>query len=170
MWILLTFSNPLLFSSFSEKRSTPRDCRLDHAQLTTSFELLRKRLSSHDIDHMILIAFNTGLLPNLPEPHPSPESLRIFHIILAYPLAQEYPACLSIIVTFVKVFLYISDKAKDIIGILIDIICVLFSLLYYIEGWLFSGPLEVLQTWIEVCLAEVLSVLYCKCVYAATVE
>lgn len=65
---------------------------------------------------MILIAFNTGLLPNLPEPYPSPESLRIFHIILSYPLAREYPACLSIIVTFVKVFLYISDKARETIG------------------------------------------------------
>ena len=124
----------ILFSSsyFSERRSNPRDCRLDHAQLTTSFELLRERLSSHDIDYMILIAFNTGLLPNLPEPHPSPESLRIFHIILSYPLAKEYPACLSIIVTFVKVFLYISDKAKDIIGRkLIIYHCLLISVSYF---------------------------------------
>ncbi|XP_019848779.1 PREDICTED: probable E3 ubiquitin-protein ligase HERC4 [Amphimedon queenslandica] len=130
------FSSPSCVNGsflLDQKRSSPHECRLDHAQLTTSFELLRERLSSHDIDHMILIAFNTGLLPNLPEPHPSPESLRIFHIILAYPLAQEYPACLSIIVTFVKVFLYISDKAKDII-----------------ESWLFNGPVEVLQTWIEI--------------------
>lgn len=61
-------------------------------------------------------AFSNGLLANLPDPHPCEESLRLFFVVLSYPLVMEYPACLSIVVTFVKVFLYISDKAKDVIG------------------------------------------------------
>ena len=67
-------------------------------------------------DLMVKDSFYHHLLPCLPEPLLSFESLRLFLVIVCYPVMQEYPHCLKFIVPFVKVFLYIEDQAKDRLG------------------------------------------------------
>ena len=109
-----------IFNSLSSPhRSSPnllKDSHIDHSELIQTFSLLRQRLTPHTIDTLVVKAFKHGLLPSLPEPPPSMESLRLFLIILSYPLLKEYPHSLQVIVTFVKIFLYIPEASKVTIG------------------------------------------------------
>ena len=61
-------------------------------------------------------SFINGLLPSLPEPPPSIESLRLFFVIISYLQIVNYPKGLKILVTFIKVFLYLGENVKAIIG------------------------------------------------------
>lgn len=109
-----------IFHSLSPPhRSSPnllKDSHINHSELIQTFSLLRQRLAPHIIDSLVVKAFKHGLLPGLPEPPPCMESLRLFLVILSYPLLKEYPHSLQVIVTFVKIFLYIPETSKVIIG------------------------------------------------------
>ena len=89
---------------------------MNFPEIRESFDLIRTRLADHDIDKLICEAFSKNLIPSIPTPPPSLETLRVFCFIMCYPLVRDYSSCLEVLVPFIKVFLYITEIEKEIIG------------------------------------------------------
>lgn len=112
--IYIIFINKLMFRS--PDKDNEDYCDVNLPELFQTFKLLQTKLSHCNIHQIISNAFINGLLANLPDPPPSVESLRLFVVIISYLQLIEYPKTLKILVTFIKVFLYIGDNVKSIIG------------------------------------------------------
>jgi E3 ubiquitin-protein ligase HERC4 len=108
--------------------------QIDIEQLLEAFKLLRDQISPHyNINELIEHCFIHGLLPNVPEPMPSEECLRLFVVIMTYLVLLDYPDSITLLVNFVKVFLYIAHGSRS-----------------RVADWLFNESKDTIVSWIEV--------------------